>query len=174
MLKKINSKLERLFDQNSAPHFLSDPTLTNARKNFEPVDNHLVLENLSYVFSEDVNSGNLANLYSQLCAHFEIGYLAARGKQQLTMFGKAWPISEKAEILKLPVTPIFKIFKSDATGFLTHFALLEIDPDKKMYSYMVRIAEGHYFVFLTAIAEPWARIKIESLQKTLMKINFNL
>lgn len=174
MLKRLNSKLENLFDQNSVPHFLTDPTLSDARKNFREIDNNLLLENLSYVFCDEVNSDQLQNLFTQLCLHFEIGLLVTPKLQNLSLFGKNWPVSEKVGPIKLPATPFFKIFKSESTHFLNHFNLRELDPAKKMASYLVRFANGHYFLFLSATAEPWAKLRVESLQKTLMKINFSL
>ena len=174
MFKKLNSKLENLFDENSAPHFLTDPGLIAARKNFQSVDNLQQLENLSYIFSEEVTSELLPNLFSQLCSHFEIGYMQAGIRQSVTLYGKPWPLVASTELLKLPEVPLFKIFKTDGALVLTHFKINELDPQGKMASFMVRINDGHYFVFLTSTAEPWARLRIEALQNTLMKINFNL
>ena len=174
MFKKLNSKLENLFDENSAPHFLTDPGLISARKNFQPADNIHQLENLSYIFSEEVAAENLPHLFSQLCSHFEIGYMQSAGRQSITLFGKPWPLVASTQLLKLPAVPLFKIFKTDGALVLSHFKISELDPAKKMQSFMVKIADGHYFVFLTATAEPWARLRIEALQNTLMKINFNL
>lgn len=174
MLKKLNLKLENLFDENSTPHFLTDPGLIAARKNFQAVGDAHLLENLSYIFSEEVDSTMLQNLFSQLCSYFEIGYLQSNDKQNITLFGEPWALVASTAILKLPDTPLFKVFKTNGAMVLSHFQIEELDPAKKMQAYMVRIANGHYFVFVSATAEPWARLRIEALQNTLMKINFNL
>jgi hypothetical protein len=174
MFSKLNSKLENLFDENSTPHFLTDPGLIAARKNFQTVDNVHLLENLSYVFSEEVTEATLPNLFSQLCSYFEIGYMQTKKGQSITLYGKPWALVASTETLKLPQTPLFKVFTTSGSLVLSHFKIDELDPAKKMQSYMVRIADGHYFVFVSATAEPWARLRLEALQNTLMKINFNL
>ncbi len=174
MLKKLNAKLENLFDENSTPHFLTDPGLIAARKNYQGVDNAQLLENLSYIFSEEVDATTLPNLFSQLCSHFEIGYLQANASQKITLYGKPWPLVASTRQMKLPLTPLFKVFKTSGELVLAHFKIEELDPAKKMQSYLVRIADGHYFIFVSATAEPWARLRLEALQNTLMKINFNL
>ena len=92
MFKKLNSKLERLFDQNNSPVYSLDHSLMEAQKNFTAVDNNQMLENLSYVFSEEVDRPGLQLLFSQLCLYFEIGYLFSQGQQTLQLHGKNWQI----------------------------------------------------------------------------------
>ena len=174
MLKKINAKLESLFDENSAPHFLTDPSLISARKNFQAVDNNHLLENLSYVFSDELNAEKLPTLFAQLCSHFEIGYMQTADAQQVTLFGKPWALVASTSFLKLPEIPLFKIFKTDGALVLKHFKITELDPGRRMQSFLIRFSDRHYFIFLTATAEPWIGLRIEALQNTLMKINFNL
>ena len=174
MFKKLNSKLERLFDQNNSPVYSLDHSLIEAQKNFTAVDNNQMLENLSYVFSEEVDRPGLQLLFSQLCSHFEIGYLFSQGQQTLQLHGKNWQIPPGTKNFKIPKTALYKIFKSDAAPFLGHFALSELDVQKKMACYLIRIAEHHTLIFLTATAEPWAKLKIAALQNALMKIHFNL
>jgi hypothetical protein len=182
MFKKINSKLENLFDQNQSGFVNAEaPVSIEANSSFQPENNNQMLENLSYVFSGDVTSENLVHLFSQLSPYFEAGILLQKDTKTLAyktkeafVHSKKINSVENFKLIKLPQTTLFKILKSPAYGLLQRFNMQSIDNEKKMTSYLIPLPSGYTIVVISKVAEPWARLKIESLQKTLMKINFLL
>lgn len=181
MFKKINTKLENIFDQKAQAVYQSSQILTETQKNFQIVDNNHVLENLSFVFSNEINRDNLSNLFSQLSSYFEIGFLMhKKEKPNLYVVNEAFIFSKKIESIenlkpiKLPTPKIYKILSSKACLFLKHYNMGHLDSCDKMTSYLIPVSETYTIVMITQTAEPWAKLKIESLNKTLMKINFSL
>ncbi len=179
MLKKINSKLEILFEQTPQSMAGADTSLRDTKNNFELINNNELLENLSYVFSEDVTQENLPQLFMQLSSYFEIGFLFKTNPDRpiykvchAFVFGKKVNSTENLKQIQLPKSNYFNILKSDSFCFLKHFKMEMFDHDKKMNCYLMAINPNYCLVLLTQTAEPWAKLKIESLQKTLMKINF--
>lgn len=181
MFKKINTKLENLFDQPQSNLRNLDPIVTDVQSNFQLLDNNKMLENLSYIFSGEVNPKNLLNLFLQLSSYFEIGFLLQKShdkdKHEVIasfVYGKKIDIAQGFKTLKLPNPGICKVVKTSAHQILNYFNIKNIDPEKKMMSYLTPVSTNYTFVVTTQIAEPWASLKIEALQKMLMKINFNL
>lgn len=181
MFKKINTKLERLFDQKPHAAGLSSQILIENQKNFQIIDNNHMLENLSYIFSNEIKPDNLSNLFYQLSSYFEIGFLMhKKEKPNLYIANEAFAFSKKIDAIenlkpiKLPTPVIYKILRSKARLFLNHFDLDHLDSCEKMSSYLIPISENYTVVIMTQTAEPWAKLKIEALRKTFMKINFSL
>ena len=181
MFKKINQKLENLFDQLPQSAVSSEQNLIEAQKNFQITNNNNMLENLSYIFSNEIDHNNLANIFSQLSPHFEIGFLlkrddkanAFRAKEAFVFFQKITAM-ENLKPIKLPNPGIYKILTTQAHSLLKHFGMENLDLGEKMMSYLIPIAHNYTIVVITQTAEPWAQLKIETLQKTFMKINFSL
>ncbi|MEK6627952.1 MAG: hypothetical protein AABY53_04950 [Bdellovibrionota bacterium] len=185
MFKKINAKIEDLFDQpeSNLQNTLKDlgPVATSVQNNFQSLNNNKMLENLSYIFSSEVNSKNLTNLFLQLSSYFEIGFLLQKDQDKGSsaviasfVFGKNIEIAEGFKTINLPNPGICNVVKSSAHQILTYFNIENLDPENKMMSYLIPLSTHHSIVVMTETAEPWANLKIESLQKMLMKINFNL
>lgn len=181
MFKKINSKLENLFDQKSHTFYNIPENITEAQNGFQIVNNNHMLENLSYIFSNEINQDNLSHLFSQLSSYFEIGFLMNKKDKsslytvkEAFIFSKKIDAAENLKPIKLPTTEIYKILSTNARSFLNHFDMGNLDSGKKMISYLIPITETYTIVVITQTAEPWVQLKIESLQKTFMKINFSL
>lgn len=181
MFKKINTKLENLFDQKHDTVYIGNKSIIETQQNFQITDNNHMLENLSYIFSNEINRDNLSNLFSQLSSYFEIGFLMHKKEnpnlyiaKEAFAFAKKIESIENIKPIKLPTPEIYKILSSKAHMFLKHYDMGELDSSEKMISYLIPISETHAIVIVTQTAEPWARLKIESLHKTLMKINFSL
>lgn len=189
MFKKINTKFENIFSP-TLPHLTDldlnlDPDL--AQKSEQIQDHFLInkdikeIENLSYIFSYAIDQSALNNLFMQLSSYFEIGFLLQKNqKTQTSHVIDAFSFFQKIEAtgnikkIKLPDTEIYNILSTKASSLLNHFKMNSLDPDEKMVSYLIPISTNHFIIIMTQTAEPWARIKIETLQKTLMKINFSL
>lgn len=180
MFKKINQKIEKLFDQNSAPS-VTVQTLPDVQNGFQIVNNNQMLENLSYIFSNEIDHISLSHLFSQLSSYFEIGFLLRKREEpNLYIVKDAFFFSKKIievksfKPIKLPTPALFAILITKGAAFLNHFGMSKADSGKKMISYLIPISENYTVVVITPTAEPWAKLKVESLQKTFMKINFSL
>lgn len=180
MFKKMNSKLEALFEQK--PDILANPeyNLNEAQKSFQILNNNQLIENLSYVFAGEVTSENLEPLFLQLSSYFEIGFLMQKINksdykiQSAFVYAKKINNTKEYRSVRLPTAPVFHILKTPAVPFLKKFGLQKLDTSQKMDAYLLPISETQSIVLVTLMAEPWAGLKIQTLQNTLMKINFNL
>lgn len=183
MLKKLNTRLEHLFDdQHVVPtHEIS---VKNEEIPFELVQNRKLLENLSYSFSHSVEPADLAKLFSQLSCFFPCGLLLKKvsGENRVYMLesffvsGKIYPPREAvSNRIALPETTVFSVLSSPATNIITRFNLpISESRRQKMTCYSIKISDTYQIAVTSDSAEPWASLDIETLQKTLMKINFNL
>ena len=181
MFRKINAKLENLFDQNSQAARTSFDRPNRTPQPFQIESNIHGIENLSYIFSNEINGENLSNLFSQLSAYFEIGFLMKLNPhskkyhlKEVFAFAKKMAAPEHSRAVSLPKVDLYRILKTRARPFLNHFEMSHFDYNDKMFSYLIPISSAFTIVVVTSVAEPWAKLKIEALQQTLMKINFSL
>ena len=189
MFKKITATLENLLDHETNQNFVNELGLHEARKNYLSSENLNELENLSYAYSSEVNSENLTILMDTLSCFFEMSFVFKKPvllnttalrrspdyqADYVCLFGQKITSAHLQVPAKLPKADLYKVLKTKAHSFLKKFKLQDLDSDKKMSCYLIRISENVTFVFVTNMADPWAKIKIETLQQTLMRINFNL
>lgn len=189
MFKKITATLENLLDHESNQNFVNELGLHEARRSYLSSENLNELENLSYAYSFEVNAENLNTLMDTLSCFFEMSFVfkkpALIGATQLRrsvdfqadyvcLFGQKITSAHLQVPAKLPKADLYKVLKTKAYSFLKKFKLQDLDSEKKMSCYLIHISENVTFVFVTKMADPWAKVKIETLQQTLMRINFNL
>ena len=181
MLKQLTRKLEHLFDHDSNLNLVQEPSLVEARRLFNLTENISHLENLSFIYNSEVDQKNIEALFSQISCYFELNFLLVKQKKtakhkaaQSILYAKKINNLESWPALSLPAIPLFKVFKTSAYPLLKKFHLQDLDQDKKMSAYLLRLSSDCTLLLVTEVAEPWTKIKIESLQNTLMKINFNL
>lgn len=174
MIKKWNEKLEKMFETTN-----QDLTLIENAQSFELNPDNVYLENLSYVYTSVVEKNNIESVFSQLSPFFELGFLLEKQKNAYTpihgfAYGNPISIAEKNIILKLPKTDVFVIVRAAANALLKKMGYEFLNQDKKMSVFIVGISPTYSILVATKIAEPWLKVRLESLQKTLMKINFGL
>ena len=189
MFKKITATLENLLDQETNQNFVNELGLHEARKKYLASENLNELENLSYAYSNEVNSQNLTLLMDTLSCFFEMSFvfrkptaLSSTTARRLSeyqadyvcLFGQKITSTQVQIPAKLPKADLYKVLKTKAHSFLKKFKLQDLDAEKKMSCYLIRISDDVTFVFVNNMADPWAKVKIETLQQTLMRINFNL
>lgn len=181
MFRKLNARLENLFDQNSQSTRIADDVPKARAQQFQTESEVHGLENLSYIFSNEINHDNLPNLFSQLSSYFELGFLLKLDPhsqkyhlKDVFGFSKKMIFPENSRAITLPKVEFYKILKTRARPFLQHFQMSHFDYDDKMFTYLIPISDNYTIVVATPVAEPWARIKIEALRNTLMKIHFSL
>ena len=179
MFRKLSEKLESLFDHQNANKLAFDHTLIEAKSRFVAENNTSIMENLSYVYNGAVSEKQLLTLFSQLGCYFEINFLFRRiahsssyTTEAAMFFGHDLKNVEALPKIKLPPIPISKVYRTGAFGFLKKFELGEIDSGKKMTAYLFRLSEKHTLLVATDDAEPWAKLKVESLHQTLLRIHF--
>lgn len=187
MFKKLSSKLEKMFDQPSqvASHVENKSTNTTVLKTdaFQLTENNKLLENLSYIFSSDtILEKDLPLLFSHLSSFFEGGFLFEKKQTngvailtQAFWLGKSISCKQlSCRTLHLPNVSAFKVLKTPTKTLMRHFGLDlgENYNDSGLVSYLIPLNERYSLAVTTVLAEPWARVRIELLQKTLMKINF--
>jgi hypothetical protein len=181
MLKKMNSKLEALFEETPEFAASAEYNLNETQKKFQILNSNELLKNLSYVFTEEVTSSNIDYLFMQLSSYFEIGFLLkSQSKtcdykiQNAFVFAKKMNQTNELKAVRLPKPHLFQILKTPALPFLKKFNMQAIDKFENMDAYLLHLTSNYSLVLVTQIAEPWAELKMSALQSTLMKINFNL
>lgn len=182
MLKKLSTKLEVLFDQ-SVHAQIPEPQekkATAAVKNIPTQDlvinDNNSLKNLSYIYNGEVNQSQLSHLFSQICAHFEAGFLFEKNgaKSKIIdcyMMTKQIPDIANFSEIRLPQTQILKVLKMPGSSFLRKFNLQHLDLGEKTECYLIHLSPRHAIALISSLAEPWISVKLETLQQTLMKIS---
>jgi len=181
MFKQLSSKIEFLFENDLHFNLAQEPSVVEARKNFVLTENISHLKNLSYVYNGEINPQNIESLFAQLSCFFEINLLATRDKPTdrfkiclTTLFGKKINNLEGWPSLSLPAGNLYTVYRTGGYSLLKKLSLQDLDSEKKMTAFLLPISNRCTLILITKVAEPWSRIKIETLQDTLMKINFNL
>jgi hypothetical protein len=172
MIKKWNERLEKMFESSN-----QDLALIESSRTFELNPDNSYLENLSYIYSVSVQKNNIQSVFSQLSPYFELGFLLEKQKNSYTpthafAYGIMNDISEKNILLKLPRTDIFVIVRTAASSILKKMNFDFLNTDKKMSAFVISLSPTYSILIATKLAEPWLKLRLESLQKTLMKINF--
>lgn len=182
MLKKLNHKLENLFDDQLSQ---SSPEIPqNATRSFEPVKDINLLENLSYIFTQPLDAGDLHKLMSRLSCFFPFGLMLHTSASEARTFaishyfadGKIASLeTESQRSIKLPNTPIYTVLSTSTTNVITRLKLpLNIQSYIHTTCYLITLSKNYSLIVCSDSAEPWAALEIEALQQTLMKINFSL
>ncbi|MBC7466117.1 MAG: hypothetical protein H7256_08995 [Bdellovibrio sp.] len=172
MIKKWNEKLEKMFESTN-----QDLTLIESSQTFELNPDNVYLENLSYIYTSAVEKNNIQAVFTQLSPFFELGFLLEKQKNVYTpthafAYGNISNIADKKILLKLPRTDVFVVVRAAASAILKKVNYDFLNRDKKMSAFVVAISPNYSILVATKIAEPWLKLRLESLQKTLMKINF--
>ena len=181
MLKQLTNKLEYLFDNDLHFNLALEPSVVDAKKNFILTENTSHLKNLSYIYNGEINPQNIESLFAQISCFFEINFLMFREKTGAkfkvgltTLYGKKITNLEGWPGLSLPNVPLYTVCRTGGISLLRKFELQDLDAEKKMTAYLLPLSPRCTFVAVTNQADPWSKIKIETLQETLMKINFNI
>lgn len=180
IFKKLNSKLEQLFDQDPHHNWLIEQGFLEAQKNFAPESTLNSLNHLSYVYHNEVSSENVQSFLTQLACHFEGVLLLQQrpaGAFQVThsiLFGKTVSESIKWPEVKWPDFKLYQVYRTAANGLFKKLRLTALAENQKASAYLIKTGDSSLIIVFTTQAEPWARLKMTSLQHTLMKINFNL
>ena len=87
-------------------------------------------------------------------------------------YGQPVDLANKLLILKFPVSPLFHIVKTPASSILKKLNYEFLNPQKKMSGFMISVSATYSILVATEMAEPWIKLRLETLQKTLMKIYF--
>ncbi|MEQ1722569.1 MAG: hypothetical protein ABL930_05295 [Pseudobdellovibrio sp.] len=177
----MNSKLEALFEVTPEIAARAEYNLTDNQKNFQILNNNQLIENLSYVFTEEITSSNIEHFFMQLSSYFEIGFLLKSQPeacdfkiQSAFVFAKKMSQTNELKAVSLPKTNLFQVLKTPAIPLLKKFNMQSLDKFEQMDAYLLPLTSNYSLVLITQIAEPWAELKISTLQSTLMKINFTL
>lgn len=173
MIKNLSQKIEKLFDQNQEPFSLDE-----LKKSFQLSPDNKQIENLSYIFEKNLDKKDSALLFSQLSSFFEIGFLfekTNRRKDQATqMFAYSTQIKnlDGLNMIQLPRPELFKILQTSTESFLKKINLSQYGKDEKLQTFLIRVSQTETLVLLSSLAGPWGKLRLQSLQNTLMKIHF--
>lgn len=178
MLKKISTKLERIFDDNTYDlHQIQDKNENSSIKETGIVEDIGLLENLGYVFSYEVNLSNLSQFVNRISLFFEAGFLLKRKEDNLYTCYEAFYYCEpirNSSAIRLPNSHICSILKTDAQSVLKKMNLGLLDKKKLMNAYLIRFSADYALIVVSQSAEPWAQLKIKKLQEVFLKINFSV
>ncbi len=175
MNKKWNNSFEKTFEKIFETN-TQDLTLLESQQTFElNLENHS-LENLSYIHSQP-NQIDIVKIFSQLSSFFELGFLFEKQKNNFAAiqgfaFGQNISLGEKNILLNLPEINLYSLFKTNASSILKKMNFSFINKNKKMNAFVIKVSTQHSILVFTELAEPWLKLRLESLQKTLMKISF--
>lgn len=175
MISKIFNRVEKLFDN---PAF--EINLIEQKKYFEINPDNNFLENISYSFNPRYVDCHVTTVFTRLTSFFEMGFLFQKNRLNsksclVSCFGYGLvnqDISSRVEF-KLPESSLFSIHKTSAQGFLKKMGLNQIDPEKKLEAYYLRLSDSSSIVVMTSWPKPWIKPRLESLQKTLMRTPFS-
>lgn len=171
MNKKWNDTFEKIFETNT-----QDLTLLESQQSFELNSENHSLENLSYIHCQ-TDQVNIVRIFSQLSSFFELGFLFEKKKDifsatQGFAFGQVLNLGEKNILIKFPKMDLYSLFKTNASAILKKMNYGFLNKSKKMNAFVIKISSQHSVLVFTELAEPWLKVRLESLQKTLMKISF--
>lgn len=175
MLKKINNKLERIFDDNTFQLHEIENKNQNSKKETMILDDISLLENLSFIFSSEIKKEQLPALTEKISIFFEACFLLQKNLDGLHCVTDSFYYTERIKCdtkLKLPNGKICSILKTEANPLLKKMNLGIIDKNSKMQAYLMHLSDKTALIVFSQSAEPWARLKIEKLQETFYKINF--
>lgn len=181
MFKKLNDKInlsfEKLFfnTENS-----TNSTFEEIKKNFELNYDNLPIQNLSYIFSSQVNYEKTKLLFSQLSSFFEVGLLLKRAQNQNSMYeiDEIFAFSQIAtqiknqDLIRLPQTSTQSILKTSARSILKKYHLEFFDEDNDLSAFLIHLNKDNSLILMSSLAEPWLQLRIETLKNSLMKIDF--
>ncbi len=183
MKTTLTKKIELLFDQPDiemiaaqkisapkAPALKTQITLDKMQLQFETLDNDGLLENISYMATKlNTPFENWNLFFTRLIPFFEVGFLFSENKlQNQFLFGKEISAKKKSVQLQLPKSNIFQILRTDAHSVLTKMNLSNLFQIEKMNCFYIRVDNHIGLMLMTAKAEPWLQLKMDSLQKALI------
>lgn len=177
MLKNLTKKFEQLFEDPLA-HKQHAHTLEEIRKAFVPSEDNHQIENLSYVFNKTVSKKEIPLLFSQLSSFFEIGFLFEKsysGKYHaMQMFAYSYQMKklDGLPLIQLPQPDLFKVLQTNSKSFLSKLKLSDYDESHRLGAFLICISQSETLVLLSRLADPWAKVRLEALQNSLMKIHF--
>jgi hypothetical protein len=107
--------------------------------------------------------------FTRLIPFFEIGFFFTHGlvKNQF-LYGKTIQCENKTLRLKLPKSDLFQILKTDPKSLFIKLQISNILQSEKMSGFYVRVDENIGLILATSKAEPWLKLKMDSLQKALI------
>ena len=74
--------------------------------------------------------------------------------------------------MQLPQPELFKVLQTNSQNFLKKLGLSEYDENHRLGAFLLRISQTETLVLFSRLADPWAKVRLESLQNALMKIHF--
>jgi hypothetical protein len=177
MLNKLTKKLEKLFD-NPLDHKQHALALDEIKKAFVLSEDNQQIDHLSYIFSQTVGKKDTALLFSQLSSFFEMGFLFEKSNSekyqvtQMFVYSLQMKKLDGLPLVRLPRATLFKVLETDSQSFLTRMKLSDYDETGRMGAFLIRISETETLILLSSLADPWAKVRLASLQNALMKIQF--
>ncbi len=176
MKTTLTKKIELLFEQSNietakptAPP-VAVMTLDKLQLQYETLDHDGLLENISYMATKMNSTFDNWNLFfTRLIPFFEVGFLFSEHQlQNQFLFGKEISTKNKSIQLRLPKSNVFQILRTDAQAVLTKMNLAHLFRTEKMNCFYIRVEDNTGFILMTAKAEPWLQLKMDSLQKALI------
>ncbi len=177
MMKNLTKKIEKLFD-NPLEHKQHAISLDELRKSFTLADDNHQIVNLSYVFTQNLNKKDTALFFSQLSSFFEIGFFFEKTNsyryQATQMFAYSYQLKklDGLPVIGLPNSELFKVLQTNSKNFLAKLKMSEYDEADRLSSFLIRISQNETLVLLSSLADPWAKVRLQALQNSLMKIHF--
>ncbi|MFN3453597.1 MAG: hypothetical protein ACK41T_01460 [Pseudobdellovibrio sp.] len=184
-MPNLIQKIETLLDYDD--HFEN----LNLQKNlkFQIERNHEILEKIIFDYQDSQKQNQREKqweiFFSRLTAFFEIGFLIKQAKNEKTnftetqiqkMFYYGENIEKKLPRLKfnLPQSPLFNILKTTGKPFLAKMGLGKLPQVENMTCLLIRLDQNTYVALLTPLANPWLKLRCESLHKALIHQDYYL
>lgn len=178
MRNTLLKKIENLFEPEMI--FEQFSFLAEKNNNFEIEDNFKLIENIGY-FGQSTSSNsriladtvNWTVYFSRLAPFFEFGLLFKNNALDQAFYtGQCHDCSAANVKMTLPTSNVFNVYKTDSKSFLKKIKIHTYFDTTKTVCHFVRVQSDVSFVLFSKKAEPWNKLLIESLQKSL--INYSL
>lgn len=164
----LHKRIEKIFEHD---YIQENFSFLNKLPPFTTEDRSELLLNYSH-YPTDHKDWTI--LFSQLSAFFEMGILfkhsAHKDSSMTQMFyrGETYDCKSSKTYLKLPKSDHFNVYKTSSAPLLKKLKLDQFENIKDMSCMMVKVSDEYSYILFSKKADPWLRLLLENLQKTLI------
>jgi len=167
MNAKILTKFESLFE-NDDP-FSNLKIVNEYQKKFAVETNNQLLESVYFEPSQD----QWTILFSRLNLFFELGFHVINNNIISYFYlGECFNKQNQKMKFKIPQSSFFNVLKTDGISLLRKMNLQDIHKAKKMSALLIRLDQNNTFILFTDLAEPWLKLRCESLHRCLLNHDY--
>lgn len=164
----LHKRIEKIFEHD---YIQENFSFLNKLPPFATEDRTELLLNYSRYGTEHKD---WAVLFSQLSAFFEMGLLFKHAENKNSVMtqvfyrGETYDCKSAKTNLKLPNSDHFNVYKTSSNALLKKLKLDQFENIKDLSCMMVKVSDEYSYILFSKKADPWLRLLLENLQKTLI------